>query len=187
MNKSDEVEFAKTLQLAAIAYDREVDMETTLVYLEFLGDYSIEQIKTAVKAHCKGTGVESKFFPKVADITAQIHGSKKEVEQIEQDKAEIAWLTILKAIRLTGGSRVPTFKDPVMASCVGVMGWQTLCLTDKDKMVWKQQKFVEHYQSFSKRPLEQLPYSIHSDGDVKQLESSMTTILTKLENLKVEK
>jgi len=54
-------------------------------------------------------------------------------------------------------------------------------------MVWMQKKFVEHYQSFSKRPLEQLPYSIHSDGDAKQLENNMTTILTKLENLKADK
>ena len=187
MIESDKKEFAQTMKLAAIVYERDCDQPMLRAYFEFLEEYSVEQIKVAVKAHCTGTGIESKFFPKVADITAQIHGSKKEVEQIEQDKAEIAWLTILKAIRLTGGSRVPTFKDPVMASCVGIMGWQTLCLTDKDKMVWKQQKFVEHYQSFSKKPLEQLPHSIHSDGDAKQLESNMTTILTKLENLKVNK
>ena len=187
MIESDKKEFAQTMKLAAIVYERDCDQPMLRAYFEFLEEYSVEQIKVAVKAHCTGTGIESKFFPKVADITAQIHGSKKEVEQIEQDKAEIAWLTILKAIRLTGSSRAPTFKDPVMAACVGVMGWQTICLTDKDKMVWKQQKFVEHYQSFSKKPLEQLPHSIHSDGDAKQLDSNMTTILTKLENLKVNK
>jgi len=187
MDNSDKKEFAQTMQLASIAYDRECDQPMLRAYFEFLEDYSVEQIKVAVKAHCKGTGIESKFFPKVADITAQIHGSKKEVEQAEQFNAEAAWLVILKAIRFTGSSRVPTFKDPVMAACVGVMGWQTICLTDTDKLTWVQKKFVEHYQSFSKRPLEQLPHSIHADGDAKQLDNNMTTILTKLDNLKVNK
>tara|TARA_R110000744_G_scaffold250253_1_gene366437 strand:+ start:90 stop:656 length:567 start_codon:yes stop_codon:yes gene_type:complete len=187
MIESDKKEFAQTMKLAAIAYDRDCDQPMLRAYFEFLEDYSAEQIKVAVKAHITGTGIESKFFPKVADITAQIHGSKKEVEQIEQDKAELSWLVILKAIRLTGSSRAPTFKDPVMAACVGVMGWQTICLTETDKMVWVQKRFIEHYQSFSKKPLDQLPYSIHSDGDVKQLDSNMTTILTKLENLKADK
>ena len=187
MNKSDEVEFAKTLQLAAIAYDREVDMETTLVYLEFLEDYSIEQIKTAVKAHCKGTGTESKFFPKVADITAQINGSKKQSEQAEQFTAEAAWLSIPKAIAGCGVYRSPQFNDPVTAACVSVMGWKQLCsMTDKDT-VWKQKEFVEHYQNFSKKPFDQLPNNIQGLEGVKQLDSNMTTILTKLENLKVNK
>ena len=88
MNNSDKKEFAQTMKLAAIAYDREFDPSMMRAYFEFLEDYSVDQIKAAVKAHCKGTGVESKFFPKVADITAQILGTKKQAEQAEQFIAE---------------------------------------------------------------------------------------------------
>ena len=77
MIESDKKEFAQTMKLAAIVYERDCDQPMLRAYFEFLEEYSVEQIKVAVKAHCTGTGIESKFFPKVADITAQIHGSKK--------------------------------------------------------------------------------------------------------------
>lgn len=186
MNDSDKKEFAQTMKLAAIAYDRDCDQPMLRAYFEFLEGYSVEQIKVAVKAHCKGTGIESKFFPKVADITAQISGSKKEVEQAAQFTAEAAWLSIPKAIAGCGVYRTPKFKDPITTACVSVMGWKQLCaMTDKD-IVWKQKEFVEHYQSFSNKPFDQLPNNIQGLEAVRQLEGSMTTILTKLESLRAE-
>ena len=187
MIESDKKEFAQTMKLAAIAYDRDCDQPMLRAYFEFLEDYSVEQIKAAVKAHCKGTGIESKFFPKVADITAQIQGTKKQTEQAEQFSAEAAWLSIPKAIAGCGVYRTPQFNDPVTAACVSVMGWKTLCsMTDKDT-VWKQKEFVEHYQNFSKKPFDQLPNNIQGLEGVKQLDCSMTTMGTTLENLKVNK
>ena len=187
MDNSDKKEFARTIQLAAIAYDKEIDKSLLAVYFEFLEDYSIEQIKLAMKSHCKGTGQESKFFPKVADIAAQINGTQKESEQSEKFQAEAAWLSIPKAIAGCGVYRTPSFKDPITTACVSVMGWKQLCgMTEKDT-VWKQKEFVEHYQNFSKKSYDQLPNNIQGLEGVKQLDNNMTTILTQLDNLKVEK
>ena len=186
MQKSDSLKFKELLTGAGEEYKIKFSEVRLRMWWKILNKYTIEQVEAGIYAHMSDPDA-GMFELKTASIIKHIDGTKKDVEQIEQDKAELAWLTILKAIRLTGSSRVPTFKDPVMAACVGVMGWQTICLTETDKMVWMQKRFVEHYQSFSKKPLEQLPHSIHANGDAKQLESNMTTILTKLENLKADK
>ena len=76
------------------------------------------------------------------------------------------------------------FKDTVTTACVSVMGWKQLCaMTDKDT-VWKQKEFVEHYQNFSKKPFDQLPNNIQGLEGVKQLDSSASDILAKLEKSK---
>jgi hypothetical protein len=187
MNSSDKKDFAQTMQLAAIAYDRELDQPVLRAYFEFLEDYSIEQIKVAVKAHCVGTGVESKFFPKVADITAQINGSKKQSEQADQFNAEAAWLSIPKAIRGVGQYGSPQFHDLVTTACVSIMGWKNLCsMTEKD-VVWKMKEFVELYQNLKNKPLDQLPNNIQGLESIQEMKGGMKTILTTLENLKVEK
>ena len=187
MIETDKKEFAQTMKLAAIAYDRDCDQPMLRAYFEFLEDYSIQQIKVAVKAHCVGTGVESKFFPKVADITAQINGSKKQSEQAEQFNAEAAWLSIPKAIRGTGQYRIPEFHDLVTTACVSVMGWKSLCnMTDKE-VTWKMKEFVELYQNLKNKPLDQLPNNIQGLESIQEMKGGMNTILATLENLKVNK
>ena len=187
MNDSDKKEFAQTMKLAAIAYDREFDPSMMRAYFEFLEDHSIDEIKSAVKSHCKGTGVESKFFPKVADITAQILGTKKQSDQAAQFNAEAAWLSIPKAISGVGVYRIPKFHDPVTAACVSVMSWKTLCsMTEKDT-VWKMKEFVELYQNLKNKPLDQLPNNIQGLESIQEMKGGMNTILATLENLKVNK
>ena len=187
MDSSDKKDFAQTMQLAAILYDKELDQSLLRAYFEFLEDYSVQQIKAAVKAHCVGTGTESKFFPKVADITAQIRGSKKQTEQAEQFSAEAAWLSIPKAISGVGVYRVPQFHDPVTAACVSVMKWKSLCsMTEKDE-VWKMKEFVELYQNLKNKPLDQLPNNIQGLESIQEMKGSMATILETLENFKVNK
>ena len=189
MNKGDREEFAKTLKFAAVSYRVKDDCNAELMnaYFYLLEDYSIEQVKTAVKAHCKGTGTESKFFPKVADITAQIQGSRKQVEQSEQFNAEAAWLSIPKAIAGVGVYRVPQFHDPVTAACVSVLTWKALCsMTEKD-IVWKMKEFVELYQNLKGKPLDQLPSNIQGLESIQEMKGNMTSILTTLESFKVNK
>jgi hypothetical protein len=187
MIESDKKEFAQTMKLASIAYDRDCDQPMLRAYFEFLEDYSIEQIKVAVKAHITGTGVESKFFPKVADITAQINGSKKQSEQADQFNAEAAWLSIPKAIRGVGQYGSPQFHDLVTTACVSIMGWKALCLMTDKEATWKMKEFVELYQNLKNKPLDQLPNNIQGLESIQEMKGGMTTILTALENLKVEK
>jgi len=187
MDNSDKKEFAKTMQLASIAYDRECDQPMLRAYFEFLEDYSVDQIKLAVKAHCVGTGVESKFFPKVADITSQIEGTRKQTDQAEQFNAEAAWLSIPKAIRGTGQYGSPQFHDPVTTACVSIMGWKTLCNMTEKEVTWKMKEFVELYQNLKNKPIDQLPNNIQGLESIQEMKSGMTTILTQIENLKVNK
>jgi hypothetical protein len=187
MDSSDKKEFGQTMKLASIAYDRDCDPSMLRAYFEFLEDFSIDEIKIAVKAHCKGTGIESKFFPKVADITAQILGTKKQTDQAAQFNAEAAWLSIPKAIRGVGQYRVPKFHDLVTTACVSVMGWKTLCSMTEKEVTWKMKEFVELYQNLKNKPLDQLPNNIQGLESIQEMKGGMTTILTTLENLKVEK
>ena len=187
MNDSDRKEFAQTMKFAAIAYEREFDTARMRVYFDLLEDYSIDEIKAAVKAHCKGNSVESDFFPKVSNITAQIFGTKKQAEQAEQFIAEAAWLSIPKAIRGIGQYRTPQFHDLVTTACVSIMGWKTLCsMTEKDT-VWKMKEFVELYQNLKNKPLDQLPNNIQGLESIQEMKGGMNTILATLENLKVNK
>jgi Loader and inhibitor of phage G40P len=68
--------------------------------------------------------------PSVADVRARV---------VELTRGRVltggeAWGTVQRAMRREGAYRVPgvdfTFSNPTTARCVGIMDWQTLCLSE---------------------------------------------------------
>ena len=185
MQKSDSAKFKELLTGAGEEYKIKFSKVRVLMWWEILKGYTIEQVEAGIYAHMRDPDA-GMFELKTASIIKHIDGTKKDNATDDEFKAHAAWLSIPKAISGCGVYGTPKFKDPITTACVSVMGWKQLCaMTDKDA-VWKQKEFVEHYQNFSKKPFDQLPNNIQGLEGVKQL-SEFSTILTQLDNLKVEK
>lgn len=186
MQKSDSLKFKELLTGAGEEYKIKFSEVRLRMWWKILNQYTIEQVEAGIYAHMSDPDA-GMFELKTASIIKHIDGTKKDNTADEEFIAQAAWLSIPKAIAGCGVYRAPDFHDPITTACVSVMGWKQLCaMTDKD-VVWKQKEFVEHYQNFSKKPFDQLPNNIQGLEGVKQLDNNMTTILTKLENLKVNK
>jgi hypothetical protein len=185
MNNDDKKQFAILMTGIAEMYAKPMGKPQLQMYFMALSDLTIEQVTESLNKHVRDPD-SGQFMPKPADVIRHVTGTSKQKESEIEFKAQAAWLSIPKAISGCGVYGTPKFKDPITTACVSVMGWKQLCaMTDKDA-VWKQKEFVEHYQSFSNKPFDQLPNNIQGLEGVKQL-SGFSTILTQLDNLKVEK
>jgi len=176
MKHEDKKKFAETLKFAAIAYNNDCTQDVLRVYFELLEDYTIEQVQVAVKAHCVGTGHESKFFPKAADLICQIRGTKAENKADTENMGLAQWQTVLNCIRKYGSYQTPVFNDPITKACVSNMGWRTICGMEMKELDWKGKEFVQMYGNYSTRPLDQLPGHIAGREDIQKLKNSDSAI-----------
>ncbi len=91
-----------------------------------LADLDYSPVEKAVTSLVQG----GQHPPSVADVRARV----AELGRGRVLTGGEAWGTVQRAMRLEGAYRVPGvdfhIKHPVVAYCVNVMGWQTLCLSE---------------------------------------------------------
>ena len=143
-------------------YDKVITPSLFMIYEEALKDISIEIIKSACSKHLLDPK-HGTFFPKPADIVRNIAGQTISTE----DKGIVAWLEIMRQIRVIGayGSLELDDKQALMA-VKGMGSWQSLCHTDLDKMTWKQKEFLANYKSLENTPIEMLPQKLEGIEDL---------------------
>jgi hypothetical protein len=84
---------------------------------EELAAYELEDVRTAVAAHVRAR----KFFPTLSDIITRIDG-------LPEDRAAVAWQTVVRAIRRLGHYVSVRFQSPAYHYAIAQMGgWQELC------------------------------------------------------------
>ncbi len=128
----------KVLAVLAQTYPRDVQKETMTAYSMFLDDVSIEGLVRAVKECVK----ESKFFPTVAELRERA-GMKMESNLQPKNLALMAYHEqAMKAVTKVTSYGIPTFKDPITAKVIEMIGWKDFCMMDMDV---GQRKFVELY------------------------------------------
>jgi hypothetical protein len=186
MQKSDSAKFKELLTGVGEEYKIKFSEVRLRMWWKILSKYTIEQIESGIYAHMSDPDA-GMFELKTASIIKHIDGTKKDNAGDQEFIAQAAWLSIPKAIRLTGQYRIPQFHDLVTTACVSVMGWKTLCNMTEKEVTWKMKEFVELYQNLKNKPLDQLPNNIQGLESIQEMKGGMTTILTTLENLKVEK
>jgi len=152
MTKQDELKFAELMAVLAEVYDdgrppSKLKME---VYYRALEQFDIESIEKAVKGLIFTRTTAS--FPKPAEIIQEIRGTTA-------NRATMAWLDVLEAVKRAGNYRSVKFSDPVIHGVIEVMGgWVKLAESLKwDEEKWKQKEFEKLYEVLAKNPRSKNP------------------------------
>jgi hypothetical protein len=135
-------EAAKLVATLSAAYrDAPISEETSQVYERMLLDLDFEAGKAAVqRLICM-----SKWLPTVAEIRA----AAADIDRGPVRRGGEAFGDVLAEIRRTGSYGAPSFADPLVAECVSLMGWRTLCLGDNEAA--DRARFIELYDGLAAR------------------------------------
>jgi hypothetical protein len=140
MGKSEMKNLSNVLIATAGLYGTNLPPGAVLLYIESLKDFEYKDISKAMSDHIR----ESKFFPKPAEIIERIRPALNKT-----DKANTAWLQLLKAKRDYGYYNSVVFDDVVIPQCIRAMGgW--LKVSDRDADTWMHKEFIGLYESYSK-------------------------------------
>lgn len=138
MDNKDLPEFSKIMAVLTTTYDRRTSEELLGIYYDILKQFGIEEIKNAVCEHIQ----TNKYFPKPSELIALI----KPPESIE-DKANKAWILLLKAIAKHGYYDSVQFEDKIIHTCIRAMGgWMQVSNREPD--TWMHKDFIGFYQSY---------------------------------------
>jgi len=180
MDNTDKKKFAELLLLAAEVTGFKMADSTNKSYFAVLKNITIEQFESAINAHLVDPN-EGMFFPKPANIMRQLHGTTKQQDAEQESLAELQWMRVESAIRLTGSHNTPRFKDAITAAVISSMGtWPDLCATSIEQLVWKRKDFIRMYNDFKHKPMHLLPNNISGREDLQQARMEGTRTLSEL-------
>ena len=141
MDQSEMKNLSNVLIATAGLYGTNLHPGAVLLYIESLKGFEYKDISKAISDHIR----ESKFFPKPAEIIERIKPALNKT-----DKANSAWLQLLKAKRNYGYYNSVIFDDVVIPHCIRAMGgW--LKVSDREADTWMHKEFVGLYESYSKQ------------------------------------
>ena len=118
MTTQDRPAFAELMVAIGETYGEPVSAPRMELYYRALADLPIEAIRAAADAHVK----HQKFFPRPAELREAVEGSV-------EDRAELAWVHVLREVRRVGYYGSPAFPDEATRRAALEMfgGWRALC------------------------------------------------------------
>ncbi|MHB1665552.1 MAG: hypothetical protein ACYCT7_09905 [bacterium] len=125
-----------------VYYGIEISPVVLKIYITALLDYPIADIKSAVAYFIKN----SDKMPKIADFTNYFNGGGASLD----DRAEIAWSLVLKAIDKFGTYYSFTFRDKAIRKALDIINYTTICETLESELNWKKADFIKVYKTFAK-------------------------------------
>lgn len=153
MNDNDKERFSSALVAASFAIPRDVSKPMLTAYYNLLSDLDISDIEIAIENHCR----VSQFYPKPADIRNIINGGKPN----SKDKALLAWVSIIDAMKKKGAYRSLTLDDRLAMQIVNhVGGYVNLCSLSYKDLEFKKREFIEAYTTTEKVDDNLLPKSL---------------------------
>jgi len=136
----NEIKFKEYLAVLCELHDRTMSKMLTDLYWKVLEPFSDEDCEVVFKEII----YSNKFFPKPADFTELLRGSKK-------NQGTLAWIEVLETIKRVGAYQSVKFSNPVIHGVIESMGgWARLAgdmLVDEEK--WKQKEFERLYEVIS--------------------------------------
>jgi hypothetical protein len=185
-------EFKELMFELGMNHSRKLNEDERLFFAMQAKRFGFKKFEAAIRKHMEDPD-KGQFMPKIADIVANIGGTAKQKSADIEFTAQSQWqFSVMKAIKECGSYKTPEFKDPITTACIiAAGGWSKLCGLTTDQLIWAGKEFVNTYENYSVRPLDQLPSQIAGREDIQKLKleskGGLTTILTTLDNLKVEK
>ena len=142
----DKARFITALTATCELYGRGMSDKAKAFYVRVLEKHiTADEAIRAIEAHIAGTGKESTFFPKPADLLRSIEGSP-------DDLVEQAWQLVRNAVERIGGYQSVVFRDPIINACIQDMGgWVYLChevATDTKRFEFAAHEFRRLYRGY---------------------------------------
>ncbi len=142
----DRAKFIHLLSAVCEIYNKELSTLAINLYYETLKDYSTEQINHAFNVIVRTN--KYNCLPKPAEIIEVIEGK-------EDDRALLAWESVIKAIRKYDSYKSVEFEDKTIHMCIeNLGGWLWLCEQTKDDLKFIMKDFIKMYKAFEKNPRE---------------------------------
>lgn len=118
MTPADRPRFAELMLGIGEVYGEPVSEIRMELYFSALEHLSLDAVRAAANAHVR----TNKFFPKPAELLEAVHGS-------DEDRADLAWVEMLREVRRAGYIGTPQFTDPVARRAAMELygGWTALC------------------------------------------------------------
>lgn len=145
MQQQDEQKFAELMSVLTEVFDdgrppSKLKME---VYYKALVQFDILSIEKAVKGLIFTRTTAS--FPKPAEIIQEIQGTAS-------NRATLAWIKVIEAVRRIGNYESVQFDDPIIHSVFKFWGGWSVTVNDdwdESKLKWKQAEFEKLYATMS--------------------------------------
>ena len=146
MNKTEKKELLDILSGLAEYFNFELTKYVITAYLEDLDEYNIADIKKATSVIRKNL----KYMPKISEIIEIINVINGNNLLSLDDRAEIAWSLVLKAIDKFGTYYSFTFKDKAIRKALDIISYSNICATLESELNWKKADFIKIYKTFAK-------------------------------------
>ena len=141
MKESEKEEIIEQISGLFVYYGVEISPVVLKIYITALLDYSLTEIKKAVNYFIKN----SDKMPKVSDFINYISGGLS-----LDDRAEIAWSLVLKAIEKYGYDKSFTFKDKAIRKALEIIGYNNIRECLESEINWKKADFIKVYKTYAK-------------------------------------
>ena len=141
MKESEKEELIEQISGLFVYYGVEISPVVLKIYITALLDYSLTEIKKAVNYFIKN----SDKMPKVSDFINYISGGLS-----LDDRAEIAWSLVLKAIEKYGYDKSFTFKDKAIRKALEIIGYNNIRECLESEINWKKADFIKVYKTYAK-------------------------------------
>ena len=140
----DRNKFEEMLVGIADAYDKKLSPPLINLLWNLVKKYPDEQVVSGLNRMIRERTYQT--FPKPGEFVQYIEGKTAIDNLALEEKAEVAWQTVVKAMSDHGAWQSVIFDDKVTMGVVeAIGGWRELCMTETDKLVWKQKEFVKLY------------------------------------------
>lgn len=176
MNSQDGVKFNHLLAMIGEVHDMQFTKLKINAWWCCLQKFTISQVENAVMLHLQDAD-EGQYKPKPAMIIKHIVGTRKSNAEDLESIAAMQFSNVLRAITECGSYRTPNFKDAITRAVVSNFGWRNLCELTSDQLIWKQKEFINSYQDYSTKPINQLPHHIAGRQDLMALKNAKTDTL----------
>ncbi|MCX5829307.1 MAG: DUF6475 domain-containing protein [Deltaproteobacteria bacterium] len=137
----NEVKFKELFTLVCELYDKKVSATLAGIYWETLKPFTDDQCERAFKEAM----LTLKFFPKPVDLLEILRGKA-------EDRATLAWIKVIEAVRRIGHYQSVQFGDPVIHSVFKFWGGWSVTVNgdwDESNLKWKQKEFEKLYATMS--------------------------------------
>ncbi len=131
----------KAILILAEYYNQNLSPQIVDMYIKALEKYDLQTINKL----CEQFLLTFKYMPKISDFNDLLNPSLS-----LDDRAEIAWSLVLKAIDKFGTYYSFTFKDKAIRKALDIIGYSNICATLESELNWKKADFIKIYKTFAK-------------------------------------
>jgi hypothetical protein len=131
----------KAVLVLAEYYNQNLSSQIVDLYVKALEKYDLEKINGLCERFLK----TFKYMPKIADFEELLNPALS-----LDDRAEIAWSLVLKAIEKYSYDKSFTFRDKAIRKTLEIIGYNNIRECLESEINWKKADFIKVYKTYAK-------------------------------------